>query len=175
MILPLVGKTLTLQLSALGGKGIGRYGTSGLPDATVEGNGDVAAINEFDGLAGLTWKPTGMLSVYAYYGIEQADNTVFDNTAGAAAYGYGSLSTTVNSGCDLLTGAAATCNGVTHRIEQLNIGDWWKVYQGEIGNVQIGLQYSHTTRKLFADPLGNAPTADINMGFFSFRYYPYQR
>src|SRR5579871_606477 len=175
MVLPVVGKTLTLQLSALGGKGIGRYGTSALPDATVKGDGTPAAISGFDALAGLTFKPTGALSIYAYYGIEQADNTVFDNALGAAAYGYGTLSTTVNTGCALVTGTAAACNGVTHRIEQFNIGDWWKVYQGTIGNVQIGLQYSHTTRKLFADPLGNAPTADINMGFFSFRYYPFQR
>jgi hypothetical protein len=174
-ILPLVGNTLTLQLSALGGKGIGRYGTSGLPDATINASGAPAAISEVDALAGLTYKPVPTLSIYAYYGIEQASNTVFDNTGGVATYGYGSTSTTVNTGCNLLTGTAATCNGVTRRIAQLNLGDWWKVYQGVIGNVQVGLQFSHTTRKLFADPTGSAPGADINMGFFSFRYYPYQR
>ncbi|HLY65259.1 MAG TPA: hypothetical protein VKU60_06985, partial [Chloroflexota bacterium] len=59
-------------------------------------------------------------------------------------------------------------------LRQLVLGYWWKVYQGTIGNFQIGLQYSYTDRKAFAG-MGGAPSTSINMGFISFRYYPYQR
>ena len=48
------------------------------------------------------------------------------------------------------------------------------MYQGPIGNFQIGLQYSYTDRKAFSG-VGGAPSTNINMGFISFRYYPYQR
>ena len=47
------------------------------------------------------------------------------------------------------------------------------MYQGEIGNFQIGLQYSYTERKAFSG-VGGDPIANISMGFVSFRYYPYQ-
>jgi hypothetical protein len=173
MVLP-VGSMLTVQLSGLTGSGIGRYGTSNLPDVTVKGDGSLAAISETDALLGLTFKPTPLLSLYAYAGVEQASGKVFDNAAGVAAYGYGTLGSTNNSNCTV-TGASGTCNGVTHRIEQFNLGEWWKMYQGPMGNFQLGAQFSSTKRQLFADANGNAPSARINMVFISFRYYPYQR
>jgi hypothetical protein len=48
------------------------------------------------------------------------------------------------------------------------------VWQGDIGNFQVGLEYSYLKRKAF-DGVGGAPDADINMGFVSFRWYPYQK
>ena len=53
------------------------------------------------------------------------------------------------------------------------IRDRWKAYEGAIGNFQIGLQYSYTDRVAF-EGVGGSPSANINMGFASFRYYPYQ-
>ena len=55
------------------------------------------------------------------------------------------------------------------------MGEWWKAYQGSIGNFQIGLQYSYTDRQLFSGVAGVGPSTLIHMGFVSFRYYPYQR
>jgi hypothetical protein len=39
--------------------------------------------------------------------------------------------------------------------------------------VQVGVQYSYTQRKTFADINGYAPKAPDNMVFVSFRYYPF--
>jgi hypothetical protein len=79
-----------------------------------------------------------------------------------------------NSGCYSLTGTAGTCIANTRAVQQISVGDWWKVYQGDIGNFQIGLQYSYLDRKTFGG-VGGDPSANISMGFVSFRYYPYQR
>ena len=173
LILPLAGPALEFQLSGLAGSGNGRYGSAQLPDATIKPDGTVATIDEVQLLGGLLFKPTPLSTYYLYYGFEQASKTAYANAAGTVGYGYGSELYN-NSGCDLLTGSAGTCIANTKTLDQLAIGSWWKVYQGDIGNFQIGLQYSYTKRKTFAG-VGGDPSTDINMGFVSFRFYPYQR
>jgi hypothetical protein len=173
LILPLVGHDLEFQASGLAGSGNGRYGSAQLPDATIRPDGTVAAIREWQALAGFVYKPMPELTLYVYGGEEQASRTAYTNAAGTAAIGYGS-SLYNNSGCYSLTGSAGTCIANTRAVEQIAIGEWWKVYQGEIGNFQIGLQYSYLERKAFSG-IGGDPIANISMGFVSFRYYPYQK
>jgi hypothetical protein len=170
MILPLT-KKLSFQASALYGNGIGRYGSGGLPDVTVEPNGSITAIREADLLLGLTFKPTSRLTMYVYAGEEQAQRTAYTSAAGAQ-FGYGNPAFN-NSGCYLLTGTAATCVANTQKLQQVIVGDWWKVYEGPIGNFQVGLQYTYEDRRAFSG-VGGSPSTNINMGFLSFRYYPYQ-
>ncbi len=171
MILPLTAQ-LAFQASALYGDGIGRYGSGQLPDVTVEPNGTVSAIREADILLGLTYKPVSRLTLYAYGGEEQAQRTAYTSPTGVL-YGYGNLAYN-NSGCNLLTGTATTCVANTQKLEQFIVGEWWKVYEGTIGNFQIGFQYTYEDRLAFLGK-GGAPSTNISMGFFSFRYYPYQR
>jgi hypothetical protein len=171
LIIPMPSSPFYFQASGLVGDGIGRYGSSQLPDATIRADGTLATIPEAQVLLGLVAKPTPRLQIYLYGGGEEARRTAFDG--GGKHYGYGNVAY-VNSGCDLLTGTAATCVGNTQSLRQLVLGDWWKLYQGPIGNFQMGLQYSYTDRKAFSG-VGGAPSSSINMGFISFRYYPYQR
>ncbi|HEX4150738.1 MAG TPA: hypothetical protein VHY75_00855 [Steroidobacteraceae bacterium] len=171
--IPLPTQNLEFQASALAGAGNGRYGSAQLPDATLRPDGTVAAIREWQALAGLVYKPMPELTVYAYAGEEAASRTAYANAAGTAGIGYGSPLYN-NGGCYLLTGTAGTCIADTRAVQQLSVGEWWKVYQGSIGNVQVGLQYSYLDRKTFSG-VGGDPSATIHMGFVSFRYYPYQR
>lgn len=173
LILPLVGHDLEFQASGLAGAGNGRYGSAQLPDATLRADGTVAAIREWQAMAGLIYKPIPAMTVYVYAGEEVASRTAFTNAAGTAAIGYGSELYN-NSGCYNLKGTASTCIANTRAIKQATIGEWWKVYQGDIGNFQIGLQYSYTERQAFTG-VGGDPIANISMGFVSFRYYPYQK
>jgi hypothetical protein len=171
LILPLAS-TLKFQASGLFGNGIGRYGSGQLPDVTVQPNGDLSAIREDDVLVGLVYNPISPLQLYAYGGQEEAQRTAFTTAAGKL-YGYGNIGFN-NSGCYLPTGSSSTCVANTQRLDMLIFGDWWKVYQGTIGNFQIGLQYTYEDRHAFSG-VGGAPSTNLNMGFISFRYYPYQR
>lgn len=172
LIIPVASSPFYFQASGLVGDGIGRYGSGQLPDATIRPDGTVATIPAAQVLVGIVAKATPMLQLYVYGGDEQARRTAFVSSSGKL-FGYGNLGYN-NSGCDLLTGSSGTCVGNTQSLHQLVLGDWWKVYQGTIGNFQIGLQYSYTDRKAFTG-VGGAPSTSVNMGFISFRYYPYQR
>jgi hypothetical protein len=172
MILPLA-PNFEFQASGLAGHGNGRYGSAQINDATIRPDGTVAAIKEWQALAGLVYKPIPELTLYVYAGEEKASRTAFVNAAGTAAIGYGS-DLYVNTGCYSLTGTAATCIANTESVENVTLGEWWKVYTGEIGNFQIGLQYNWLERKAFGG-VGGAPVAPISMGFVSFRWYPYQK
>lgn len=171
MILPFT-KELSFQASGLWGNGIGRYGAGGLPDYAINPNGSIATIRGADVLLGLIYKPTSRLQLYAYGGEEQAQRTAAV-TVGSTNYGYGNPNQNT-SGCYLLTGTATTCAVNTQKLEQLILGEWWKAYVGPIGNFQIGLQYTYEDRLAFTGK-GGAPSTNLNMGFVSFRYYPYQR
>jgi len=172
MILP-IAPNLEFQLSGLAGAGNGRFGSAQLPDATIRPDGTVAAIREWQALAGLLFKPVPELTLYVYAGEEQASRTAYSNAAGTSAIGYGSELYN-NSGCYSLTGSAGTCIANTRSVEQVAIGEWWKVYTGEIGNFQLGLQFSYLERRAFSG-VGGDPIANIGMGFVSFRWYPYQK
>jgi hypothetical protein len=172
MILPLASN-FEFQLSGLAGQGNGRYGSAQLPDATIRPDGTVAAIREWQALAGLVYKPVPELTLYVYAGEEQASSQSYVNAAGTAAIGYGS-DLYNNSGCYSLTGTAATCIANTKKVENFTIGEWWKVYTGEIGNFQVGLQFNWLERQAF-NGVGGDPIANIGMGFVSFRWYPYQK
>jgi hypothetical protein len=172
MILPFTSN-FEFQLSGLAGQGNGRYGSAQLPDATIRPDGTVAAIREWQALAGLVFKPVPALTLYVYAGEESASSQSYVNAAGTAAIGYGSVLYN-NSGCYSLTGTAGTCIANTKSVENFTIGEWWKVYTGEIGNFQIGLQFNWLERKAF-NGVGGDPIANIGMGFVAFRWYPYQK
>ena len=164
----IVPKILDAQFSGMKGKGIGRYGSSQLPDTTFDAGGVSRPISEYMLLAGATLHATKLLDIYGFAGEEIEDARAYTTAAGLA-YGYGNPLYT-NAGC--LTEGSAVCNGNTHSIKQATVGFWQKVYVGPFGRAQVGAQYSYTERQAFAG-VGGAPRAKQNMGFVSFRYYPF--
>lgn len=175
LILPLVKNVLEFQASGLVGDGIGRYGSTQLPDVTILSDGSLAKVHERHYLLGLTLKPTSTLTFYGYYGEERADSKFDSAVVGGSTLGYGYGSALYNnSGCLTEGSAAATCVANTHSVTQYSAGLWWKYYQGTLGNMQFGLQGSHTKRETFAG-VGGAPGTDMNVAMISFRYYPYQK
>jgi hypothetical protein len=168
MVLPLVPKLLSFQLSGLVGKGIGRYGSAQMPDVTMKPTGELAPISEYEVLLGLILTPTPRMTVYGYAGREKESATYF--TDGAVTYGYGAP-TYNNSGCEALSGP---CVANTNSVDEVTAGFWWKYYQGKLGNLQFGLQGEYFQKNAF-DGVGGAPSANMFVGMASFRYYPYQR
>jgi hypothetical protein len=164
--LNVVPKILDVQFSGLTGKGIGRYGAGQLPDITFAPDGTIRTLKETMLLAGATLHVTKMLDLYGFAGEEYVERPV---TFGTTTNGWGSPFQN-NTGCLSLTNT--TCSGNNRIIRQLTFGFWQKLYQGPFGRAQVGAQYSHTERQLF-DAIGGAPRASQNMGFISFRYYPF--
>lgn len=168
--LQVVPKLLDVQFSGFGGRGIGRYGSAGLPDVTFDKEGIIHPIDEMMLLAGATVHATPKLDLYGFAGEEREYQKLLDG--GTAGLG---LPTANNTGCfieTVTTATASTCAGNTKDIRQITAGFWDKFYQGPFGRAQIGLQYSYTDRELFSG-IGGEPRTHNNMAFISFRYYPF--
>ena len=98
--------------------------------------------------------------------------------------GYGSPYAN-NTGCSTETaptgsgapGGGGTCAGDTRYLAEAVLGFWHKVYQGEKGKVQWGLQYSYFYRNAWSGSNGLTGTTSVsphavdNMVWTSFRYY----
>jgi len=173
-ILPLVDKVLDFEASGLAGYGIGRYGSSQLPDGTIGRSGAPAPLSEVQALIGLVGHPVPSVDLYAYAGTEQLGRKYFN--AGGKSYGYGNpLYSNAGYGIELST---AICTANTSGVTQGTIGGWWRALHGTYGTIQTGMQYSYTRRAIYKGVSalggsGNASTDD-NMLFFSLRYLPFQ-
>jgi hypothetical protein len=98
--------------------------------------------------------------------------------------GYGSPYAN-NTGCAVevppsatgAPGAGGACAGDTRYIYEATFGFWNKIYQGEKGRIQWGLQYSYFSRYAWSGSNGISsatsftPHAVDNMIWTSFRYY----
>jgi len=98
--------------------------------------------------------------------------------------GYGSRYAN-NTGCSTETlpsgtgtpGTGGTCAGDTRYIGEGTLGFWQKIYQGEKGKMQWGIQYSYLYRTAWSGSNGLTGTTSVsphavnNMLFTSFRYY----
>ena len=146
------------------GEGIGRYGSVQLPDFAFSPTGGIKPLTEVTALAGVIGHPTPALDTYLYAGYEG----VRRNNANNTAYGYGDFNL-VNSNCNVENG---TCSAQTSNVWQITAGGWEKLYQGDYGRVQIGLQGSITRRNAFSDSFGTAPHAYEDIVMTSLRFYP---
>ncbi len=158
-VIPVLPKMLDFSVSGLSGKGIGRYGTSGLADATYDVNGALLPTKETMFLTGLTLHAAPTMDVYANYGREQLDSTTSGNGSSMIGYGDG-------------FGAAGTVNGLKS-VAQATTGFWWSFYKGNYGAFKLGMQYSHTQLSSFENVTGTTMHTSDNMVFTSLRYFPF--
>jgi len=183
-------KYLDIGLHGLGGTGVGRYGTSTLPDITVHPDGTLAPIKAYQGLISLEGHPTPKLDIFGYYGAEYAQRTYYVSTLGSSAgklIGYAPINA-VNTGCGIETlptstgngfagaapsnpGTPANCAGVTRVVIEATLGFTYRVYNSpKYGRLQYQGVYSYLTRDAWAG-VGGAPKATNGMVFTGMRYY----
>lgn len=180
-------KHIEAGFHGLAGRGVGRYGTAGLSDVTVNPFSSLVPITSYQALATIEYH-SPKWDWYGYGGTEYDGRAAFLTSTGVPV-GYGSQLFN-NTGCGIevlpssaLTagfnpGSPANCNADTKNVWEGTIGFWYKPYNGPKGRLQMGLQYSYLTKyawtgfgtKLPAPPGAN-PTAVDNMWFTSFRYY----
>jgi hypothetical protein len=72
LLLPLFSKKVDFGVKALGGDGIGRYGSAQLADATARPDGTLALIRTAQGLGRIEFHANPKLDIYAYFGLEYA-------------------------------------------------------------------------------------------------------
>ena len=174
LILPLVPKVLDFQAGVLAGKGVGRYGSAQLPDATVNANTlGLTPLRGLQALLGVVFRPAPAFTTYLYAGKEMVDKQSYTVTAGTKTYGYGYGNAMFdNSGCE--TEGVGTCAANTSQILSGTIGGWWKFYSGPLGNAQVGIVDTYIKREIFSG-VGGDPNTNINIAEVSFRYYPFQK
>ena len=173
---PLFAKKVDLGVHVLGGGGINRYGTTGLPDATVRPDGTLALIRGGQVLTTLELHPMEKLDVYFNVGGEYAARAAYINSSGGAE-GYGSPNFK-NTGCSteqpptnqFAPPPPGSCTGDTRNIIEGTFGFWYRFYKGEKGTLQWGPQYSYVVRNTWSGT-GGEPRTNENMIFTSFRYY----
>jgi hypothetical protein len=177
--IPVMPKLVDVQGSGMIGRGIGRYGSAQLSDATFNPNGSLDPLPEFMFLGGATVHATPELDLYAYGGEERILSSDFTSTKGA---GYVSP-TANNSQCYFVGASTASGGGCVGKVQdawELTAGFWDKVYEGNFGSVRVGLQYVYAQDDLFpgsGNTAGFAANTNVhyndNMVYASFRYYPF--
>jgi len=169
-------KHVDLGIHAMAGDGIGRYGSSGLPDVTVRPDGTLAPIRNYQALGTLEWHDP-KLDIYGNAGGEYAQRTWFLNSS-SKDVGYGAPGFS-NAGCsiELPPGAGGfsptnpgSCTGDTRRILEGTLGFWYRLYSGSKGKLQFGAQYSYFDKAAWSGTPGE-PHAVENIVLTSFRYY----
>jgi hypothetical protein len=166
-------KHIDLGAHVLGGDGIERYGTGGLPVVTVRPTGTLAPLRGYQGLGTLEFHYP-KFDLYLNYGGEYAQRTEYANASGTLV-GYGRPGSLTAKCVEPPPGAGgfapgSSCKGDTRALSEGTIGFWYRIYNGPYGRIQLGPQYSYVLRSTWGFN-GVEPKATENMFFTSFRYY----
>ncbi len=184
---------LDVALAGMVGDGTGRYGAAQLPDVTVHPNGTLEPIRNAHGLFSVESHPTKRLDIYAYYGGEYAQRTVYrTGVAATPLTGYGTINTG-DTGCNTevavttgtgVTGTptAANCAAATRFIQEGMAGFTFKIINSpKIGQLRYQANYSYLTKSAWTGLTGGTygvagstfggPKATNNMINLGLRYY----
>jgi hypothetical protein len=181
-----IAKHLDFGLHGMAGSGLGRYGSGGLPDTAVHGDGTLDLIKNYQGLATLEWHAP-KLDLYLNVGSEYDQRTYSVDPQSLLVVGYGAVPITgftskyTNAGCysetipqngtGFLPGSLGSCVADTRALTEGTFGFWYRLYNGPKGRTQWGAQFSYVNRATWADANGLEPHGLDGMVFTSFRYY----
>ena len=171
-------KQLDIGAHGFFGNGIGRYGTTGLPDATVNADGTLALLRSYQALGTIEWhKPK--FDIYLNGGGEYVARHFQTDPVTLKDVGYGAPSyDTLDcykeplpvGGTGFGFGSTSKCQANTRNILEGTAGFWYRIYNGPKGKLQFGPQYSYVVRNTWRGT-GGTPHGIDNMVFTSFRYY----
>jgi hypothetical protein len=167
-VLPFAKGKFEVPLEGLLGQGIGRYGSSGLPDTTLNPvTGQLLPLREARIMGGLIYHRNSRLDLYMYGGDEYAARYAFVSPTGKAA-GYGSPLVSY-AGCTNEV-ALNSCGGANRNIYEATAGYWYRLYRGEFGRIEQGNQIVYIHRNLWSG-IGRAPQGSDVIAYTSLRFY----
>jgi hypothetical protein len=182
-------KYAEVAFQAMAGTGVGRYGSSQLADATLRPDETLEPIRNYHGLFSIETHEGKNFDIFAYYGGEYAQRTVYTSPVGSLV-GYGPRNLN-DGGCNALPGGATTtignagstgslgavtCAEPTRYIQEPMFGFQWRpVNDPKWGRLQYSATYSYLKRGLWSG-LGStttpaAPQTNDSMLHFQMRYY----
>ena len=175
-------KYLDVAVQAMGGQGVGRYGSSQLADVTLRPDETLEPIRNYHGMFSLESHPAPKLDVYAYYGGEYAQRTVYTTAAGnligyaprnlndAGCYGQPPAPAGSNGSGGAIA-SPSTCASPTRYIQEGMIGFTYRLASSpRYGRLQYQMTYSYLQRTLWSGTTFG-PRALDNMVHAGMRYY----
>jgi hypothetical protein len=167
-LMPFASQRLEVSLEGMAGRGIGRYGTAGFPDVTLDPTtGEMRPLRQARLMGGLTYHHGSRLDVFAYAGDEYTGRDASLSPTGMAA-GYGS---------PLVSYAACTnevalnvCRGDNRNIYEGMIGYWYRLYRGDFGSIAYGNQLTYLRRNLWSG-IGDTPDGRNVVVYSTLRFY----
>jgi hypothetical protein len=167
-LMPFAGKRLEVSLEGLAGQGIGRYGTAGFPDVTLDPTtGEMRPLRQARLMGGLVYHHGSRLDLFAYGGDEYTARHAFPSPTGTAA-GYGSPLVSYASCTNEV--ALNACRGDNRNIYEGMVGYWYRLYRGEFGWIAYGNQVTYVHRSLWSG-IGNTPDGRNTVVYSTLRFY----
>jgi len=167
-LMPFAARRLDVSLEGLLGEGIGRYGSSGLPDTTLNPTtGELRPLREARIMGGLVYHRGSRLDLYAYGGNQYVGRYAFISPDGTAA-GYGSPLFSYSDCTNEI--ALNTCGGANRNIYEATVGYWYRLVRGEYGRIEQGNQVVYLHRSLWSG-IGRTPQGGEIVAFTSLRFY----
>ena len=167
-LMPFVNKQLEVSLEGLLGQGIGRYGSAGLPDVTINPTtGALLPLRQARIMGGLVYHHGSRLDLYTYGGDEYTGRYGFISPTGTAA-GYGSPLVSYTACTNEV--ALNTCSGANRNIYEATVGYWYRLYRGEYGRIEQGNQIVYIHRNLWSG-IGTTPQGGDIVAYTSLRFY----
>lgn len=184
-----LGKYAELAVQGMAGTGVGRYGSAQLADATLRPDETLEPIRTYHGLLSIETHESKKLDIFAYYGGEYAQRTVYATAAGnLIGYGPRTLSDT---GCDNAPAgptstignggfqgslSASSCGSPTRYIQEPVFGFQYRpINDPRYGKLQYSVTYSYLKRGLWSGVGSSttpaAPHTSDSMVHVQMRYY----
>jgi hypothetical protein len=167
-LMPFVNNKAELSLEGLVGQGIGRYGSSGLPDVTLNPTtGSMLPLRQGWIMGGVVYHRNSHLDLYAYGGDEYTGRYALVSPTGTAA-GYGSPLVDYSNCTNEV--AVNACNGANRNIYEATAGYWYRLYRGEYGRIEYGNQVVYMHRNLWSG-MGATPQGGDIVAYSTIRFY----
>ncbi|HEV2576079.1 MAG TPA: hypothetical protein VGU25_02605 [Acidobacteriaceae bacterium] len=183
------GKFAEVAVQAMAGQGVGRYGSAQLADVTLRPDETLEPIRNYHGLLSIETHESKKFDIFAYYGGEYAQRTVYTSPVGTLV-GYGPTNLN-DGGCDNAPAApsstignggftgnlsASTCGSPTRYIQEPMFGFQWRpINDSKYGKLQYSATYSYLKRGLWSGVGSSttpaAPQVSDSMLHFQMRYY----
>jgi len=168
-LMPFASQRLEVSLEGMAGQGIGRYGTAGFADVTLDPiTGEMRPLRQTRLMGGLVYHHGSRLDLFAYAGDEYTGRYAFVSPTGTAA-GYGSPLVSY-AGCTNEV-AQNVCRGDNRNIYEAMIGYWFRLYRGDFGWIAYGNQVSYLHRDLWSGGIGNTPEGRNVVLYSTLRFY----